>query len=73
MKTMPRWIDAEYLVDIIQNEEKALGYVCYSDIVNAPELNLITCKDCEYFGKCSVYEAGNFNSESFCSKGVRKD
>lgn len=65
-----RWIDASYLINILENEEEAYGYVCYYDVMQAPTIT--RCKHCEYFENCSIYETANFNPDSYCSKAVHK-
>lgn len=36
-------------------------------------VKIVHCKDCENFGQCSIYDAGNFNRYDSCSKGKEKE
>lgn len=81
---MPRYIDANKLIDLATHEG-AYGYVDVHDICNVPTANVVEvvrCRDCIEFddddlaaGKenCFCYNHGeNFPPDYFCADGKRR-
>ena len=85
MATEKRLIDAMNTVTKLSKRVSALIQcgahptevynVVLDTIAEAPTVDaveVVRCKVCKYFGKCSIYDIGNFYTDDFCAYGERR-
>ena len=60
-----RCLENNYNVAVSFNNQQA------KNIESLGVTEVVPCKDCKHFCKCSIYDIGNFNRYDFCSYGER--
>ena len=78
---MARYIDAEKLkpdavVFLSGYDEKPSAVYSRERIDNAPTVDavpVVRCKDCKFYGNCSIEEFGCMEPYDYCSRGKRKE
>ena len=81
-QTMSRYIDAEWLKSRVHNVPLANGAIhgCVDklDLIEAPSIEIVRCRECKYFWKYSdlptkcVFHLSLVKADDFCSYGERE-
>lgn len=74
MATEKRLVNVNDVYSLFDRDGTAKLHVADIDLIpRVDAVEVVRCKDCKHFRKCSIYAIGNFCVDDFCAYGERKD